>query len=298
MQVAINFAPTGMVPTKAQTPHVPIGIEEIIEEVHEAYAIGITTVHLHARDETGAPSCDPEIHGRLIEGIRAFAPDLVICVSLSGRAVAELERRIAPLSLEGDLKPDMGSLTLGSLNFARQASLNAPDTVQALAKEMAHRGVLPELEVFDAGMINYAKYLTQKGLVEAPHYFNLLLGNIAGAQADLLHAALLVRDLPPGSIWCMAGIGEAQLTANAAAIAFGGGVRVGLEDNIWYDRARTRLARNAQLIQRVHRLAELHERPVMQPDEFREMLGLKGGHGAYGRREQRPTVSPSSCENP
>lgn len=284
MEVIINFAPTGMVSTKAQTPYVPIGIDEIVEEVRQAWEIGITTVHLHARDpDTGTPSCDAAIYSRLIEGIRAFAPDLVICVSLSGRTVTDVERRMAPLTLEGDLKPDMGSLTLGSLNFVRQASVNAPDTIQALAGEMLRRGVLPELEVFDTGMINYAKYLTGKGVLEPPHYFNLLLGNIAGAQADLLHAATLIRDLPSGALWCMAGIGEAQLSANAAAIAFGGGVRVGLEDNIWYDRARTRLARNSELLRRVHQLAQIHDRAIMRPSEFRTLLGMRDGTGSYGR---------------
>jgi uncharacterized protein (DUF849 family) len=93
-------------------------------------------------------------------------------------------------------------------------------------------------------MINYAKYLERKGLLDPPHYFNLLLGNIACAQADLLHLGVMVRDLPPHSFWSVAGIGNAQLMMNSIAVAFGGGVRVGLEDNIWYDNKRSRLARN------------------------------------------------------
>ena len=128
----------------------------------------------------------------------------------------------------------MGSLTLSSLNFNKIASINSPDMIQALADKMKNRGIVPELEAFDAGMINYSKYLIKKGLLEPPHYFNLLLGNIACAQADILYAGL-VRDLPEDSIWSLAGIGDDQLKMSSVAIAIGGGVSVGLEDNIWFD---------------------------------------------------------------
>jgi uncharacterized protein (DUF849 family) len=177
----------------------------------------------------------------------------------------------------------MGSLTLSSVNFNRTASVSEPGIIQGLAAIMQERGILPELEAFDAGMINYAKYLIHKGLLQAPHYFNLLLGNIACAQADLLHLGVMVRDLPEGSLWSVAGIGDAQLPMNAVSVACGGGVRVGLEDNIWYDRQRTRLARNADLVRRVHALAEANERTVMAPGTLRDLLGLQPGSGNYGR---------------
>ena len=284
MNLIINFTPTGMIPTKKMTPHVPVSVSEIVEDVHEALEIGITLVHLHARDEyTGEPTYKAEIYRDIIEGIRKFSKDLVLCVSLSGRTFNEFEKRAEPLQLEGDLKPDMGSLTLSSVNFNRQASVNSPDMIQALALEMKRRGILAELEAFDAGMVNYAKYLEKKGLIEPPHYFNLLLGNIACAQPDLLHLGVMVRDLPPESYWSVAGIGNAQLMMNSIAIASGGGVRVGLEDNIWYDLNRTRLARNADLVLRIHNLAEANERRVMSPSEFRELLHLQNGNGQYGR---------------
>jgi len=284
MDLIINFTPTGMIPTKDMTPYVPVTAQEIVEDVHEAVEVGITMVHLHARNEqTGASTYKAGVYEEMISGIRKFAPDLVISVSLSGRTFGAFEQRAEPLTLEGKNKPDMGSLTLSSVNFNREASINSPDMIQALAGEMKQRCVLPELEAFDSGMINYAKYLERKGLLEPPHYFNLLLGNIACAQADLLHAGILVRDLPPGSLWSMAGIGDAQLTINSIAIAAGGGVRVGLEDNIWYDRSRTRLARNADMIRRIHRIAESNERKVMPPRELRKLLNLEDGNGRYGR---------------
>jgi uncharacterized protein (DUF849 family) len=284
MNLIINFAPTGMLPTKEMTPHVPISVNEIIEDVHEAFEIGITIVHVHARDEnSGEPTYKAEIYRDIIEGIRKFSKDLVVCVSLSGRNFKEFEKRTEPLQLEGNLKPDMGSLTLSSVNFNRQASMSSPDMIQSLAREMKRRGILAELEAFDAGMINYAKYLEKKELIEPPHYFNLLLGNIACAQADLLHVGVMIRDLPPISLWSLAGIGDAQLMINSVAIASGGGVRVGLEDNIWYDLNRTRLARNVDLIRRIHNLAETNEREVMSSNEFRELLHLENGNGQFGR---------------
>jgi len=273
-----------MIPTKGMTPHVPVSVQEIVEDVHEAVELGITMLHLHARDaRTGEPTHRAEVYEKLISGIRKFSKDLVIAVSLSGRNFREFAKRAEPLMLEGKAKPDMGSLTLSSVNFNKEASVNSPDMIQALAREMLSRNIMPELEAFDAGMINYARYLERKGLLQPPHYFNLLLGNVACAQADLLHAGMMIRDLPPDSYWSLAGIGDAQLMMNSVAIAAGGGVRVGLEDNIWYDSGRTRLARNADLLRRIHRLAEDNERKVMTPGELRKLLNLEDGRGRYGR---------------
>jgi len=284
MKLVINFTPTGMIPTKEMTSHVPVSAQEIVEDIHRAVEIGITMVHIHARDAaSGQPTWRAEVYEEIIAGIRRFSGDLVISVSLSGRTFADFDRRVEPLRLDGSVKPDMGSLTLSSVNFNREASVSSPDMIQALAREMKARGILPELEAFDTGMVNYAKYLERKGLLEPPHYFNLLLGNVACAQADLLHASVLIRDLPPNSIWSLAGIGDSQLMMNSVAIAAGGGVRVGLEDNIWYDRGRTRLARNEDLLKRIHRLAESNDREIMTPGELRGFLNLEAGQGRHGR---------------
>ncbi len=284
MDLIVNFTPTGMIPTKEMTPHVPISVEEIVEDVRRAVDIGITMVHLHARDAaTGKSTYKAEVFGEIIAGVRSFSKDLIVCVSLSGRNIHEFEKRAEPLQLEGDLKPDMGSLTLSSLNFNRVASVNSPETIQKLANEMKSRGILAELEAFDAGMINYGKYLEKKGILEPPHYFNLLLGNIACAQADLLHTGIMIHDLPDNSFWSLAGIGNYQWMMNSIAVVSDGGVRVGLEDNIWFDTARTRLASNSDLLLRIHRLAEATERKVMSPAKLRGLLNLQPGRGKYGR---------------
>jgi 3-keto-5-aminohexanoate cleavage enzyme len=284
VKVIVNFTPTGMIPTKEMTPHVPISVNEIVEDVHEACEIGITMVHLHARDgRTGNPTYKGEVYRDIIEKIRKFASDLIVCVSLSGRTFIEFEKRSEPLHLDGCSKPDMGSLTLSSLNFNRQESINPPELICSLAKEMNRRGILPELEAFDTGMINYAKYLEKKKLIEPPHYFNLILGNVACAQADLLHAGLMINDLPPESYWSMGGVGNTQLVVNTVSIAYGGGVRIGLEDNIWFDQGRTVLARNADLLRRIRTIADLYERKIMPSRELRNLLNLRPGDGLYGR---------------
>jgi hypothetical protein len=137
--VIINFTPTGMIPTNEMTPHVPITPSEIIEQVHEAFEIGITMVHLHAREEeSGRPCWQAEVYRKIIEGIRDFTRELIICVSLSGRNYTEFEKRTDVLLLDGELKPDMGSLTLSSVNFNRIASINSPDMVR-----IAGRRTLP-----------------------------------------------------------------------------------------------------------------------------------------------------------
>ena len=284
MDLIVNFTPTGMIPVKEMTHYVPISINEIIEDVHRAVEIGITMVHLHARDvETEKSSSSTDVYGKIIEGVRSFSRDLIIGVSLSGREITEFELRAAPLNLDGDIKPDMGSLTLSSLNFNRVASINSPEMIQALAQRMKTLGILPELEAFDAGMINYAKYLERKGWLEPPHYFNLLLGNIACAQADLLHVGVMINDLPPQSYWSLAGIGRAQFFMNSVAVVADGGVRIGLEDNIWFDAERTRLASNADLLHRIHMLSDVSGRAVMTPQKMRPLLNLQGGNGKYGR---------------
>jgi uncharacterized protein (DUF849 family) len=272
--IIINLCPTGMVPDRAMTPHVPLTPGEIIGDVLGCIERGANLVHLHARDEAGRPHFSREIYARQIAGIREAHPDVTICVSLSGRNFGEFSQRSDPLRLAGDLRPDMGSLTLSSLNFSGQASVNAPEMVRKLAEAMRERDIKPELEVFDAGMVNYAHYLIGKGVLQPPFYFNILLGNLAGAQAAPAQLAAILAELPDDSIWCLAGIGRQQLTANTLGLLFGDGVRVGLEDNIWYDDARTRLATNAELVERVARAAALLERPIATAAEVRARLGI------------------------
>ena len=271
-KVPIVLAPTGMVPTRAMTPHVPLTPKEIARDVEAAAAIGITSVHLHARDDEGAPTWHREVYAAIVGEVRSRVPDVLINVSTSGRTWTELERRADCLALDDDLKPDLASLTLSSLNFLTQASVNAPDTIRGLASIMRERGIVPELELFDLGMVNFAHVLLKEGLVPPGSVANLFFGNVAGMQAGAAEIGLAVERLPEGMLWAGAGLGDFQLTAQAMSIAMGGGVRVGLEDGIYLDRARETLATNAGLVERVHRLMEIHGRELMTPAELRSHL--------------------------
>jgi len=271
-----------MVSSRDQSPHIPISISEIVEQTHAAYECGITMLHLHARGINGQPTASVEVYAELIRKIRAFGPDLVICVSLSGRFEPSIESRSGPLDLEGNLKPDAGSLTLSSMNFTRSESVNAPDTVRRLAAYMQEKGILPELEIFDVGMANYARYLIAKKIIPTPCYANIILGNIASAQLEFTQLGAIVNHLPDNCLWSLGGIGNTQLSANSLAIAMGAGVRVGLEDNLYWDTGRSRLATNQLLLKRIHDLAEIHQRRIMSPAVFRRKFNLSAGSGHYG----------------
>ena len=271
----LNFTPTGMIPTKEMTSHVPTTPEEIIEQVLDVTELGVNMVHLHARElDDGRPTYKKEIYAEIINGIRKKNKDLILCVSTSGRDFPEFDKRSECLDLDGELKPDFASLTLSSLNFNKQASINAPQMIQALLGKMLEKNIKPELEAFDLGMINYAKYLIRKGLLNPPYYYNLILGNIACAQADMLHLGLMVRELPESSIWSVGAVGEYQLKMNIMSILSGGGVRVGLEDNIWYDRERTRLATNHDLVERITSIARVLGYTPYTAKEARVLLKL------------------------
>ena len=271
----INLAPTGMIPPQAMNPAVPVTPEEIIADCCRCADLGAAILHVHARDEDGRPTHSREVYGRIIGGIRDRHPDVIICASLSGRDVQELEKRADPLFLEGDLKPDMGSLTLSSLNFTATASVNAPDIIKGLAGIMKDRGIRPELEAFDTGMLNYAGYLIEKGILDPGGYVNLLLGNIASAQLDPAHVAALKSALPQGALWAVGGLGRSQLRANMLGILYADGVRVGLEDDLWLDEARTRPASNPAMVERIVEQAALFGRKPADPVRVRERLGLE-----------------------
>lgn len=274
-KLIINFAPTGMIPTKEMTTYLPVSPEEISKEVLESREYGVSMVHLHARDEEGNPSYKKEIYAEIISGIRKVDSELILCVSTSGRAWSEFQKRSECLELKEDIKPDMASLTLSSLNSNKQASINSPQMIQMLAKKMLDNGIKPELEAFDMGMINYAKYLHGKRLIRPPFCFNLILGNVACAQANILNLGLMIRELPENSIWAVGGIGDEQLKMNVNAMINGGGVRVGLEDNIWLTPKREKLATNMDLLKRIYTIAQALNLEIATPKEVRGILKME-----------------------
>lgn len=271
----INTALTGIVPTKERVPHVPVTAEEIARDAFRCAEAGASIVHLHARDEHGEPTWRKEVFEEFIPAIRERCPDLVVCVTTSGRKATEFDQRADALRLEGDAKPDMASLTLGSMNFATGPSVNAIDMVERLAKEMESAGIKPELEVFDSGMAYLARHLVERGLLSTPMYVNILLGSINTAPATADSLVHLVNSLPPDTTWAAAALGGFQLPINAMAVYMGGNVRTGLEDNPYLDYAARTPATNASLVARIAGVAAVAGRRVATPAEVRERLGLR-----------------------
>ncbi len=273
-ELIVNLCPTGMVPTKADNPHLPVTPHEVASDVRRCADAGASIVHIHPRDEAGRPTQDPARAAEYIRAARNQTPEIVICITTSGRAQPELAGRVKVVELEGDARPEMASLTLGSLNFPNQPSINAPQTIDGLARAMQERGVVPEWEIFDFGMLDYALYLRDRGLLTGPVYANLLLGSLGSLAATPLNLALLVERLPKGSTWAAAGIGRYQFAMNRLAIAMGGGVRVGLEDNLWFDHSRTDAASNPRLVERLVTIGRAMGREPATPAQVRERLGI------------------------
>ena len=269
-KLIITLAPTGMIPTKNQTPYVPITPNEIANDTFEAYKLGASIVHVHARDQNGQPTYEKEIFEKIFKEIKRKCPDIIICASTSGRVHPHVEHRSEVL----DLYPEMASLTMGSLNFPKHPSVNPMASIMHLAKMMNEREIMPELEIFEAGFINTAKYLVRKEYLKEPLHFCLLLGSLGSISANLSDLTYLVSSLPTGCTWSATGIGRFQTQINVAAILMGGHVRVGIEDSIYYNYPDTELATNANLVKRIVRIAKDLNREIATPDEARKILGL------------------------
>ena len=270
----INACLTGMVPTQRDNRWLPISVDEITADAVACAEAGASIFHLHARDENGAPTYKAEAYARILTGVRKALPEAILCVSTSGRTFKTFEERAEVLDIDGTARPEMASLTLGSLNFPKQVSVNDPDMITRLATRMQERGIVPELEVFDVGMLDYGKFLIDRQILRGPHYVNFLLGSLGTLSATPLHLALLVNSLPSRMTWAAAGIGRFQFAMNSLAIVIGGHVRVGLEDNLFLDEAKQRPARNVDLVRRVADLARAAERTVASPAQARQMIGI------------------------
>jgi len=267
----ITVAITGSLPQKAHNPAVPISTAEQVESAHDAFEAGAALVHIHVRDEKGAPSSDPERFAQVQVGVRKHCPGMIVQFSTGGRGRG-LSERASMLYL----KPDMASLATGSVNFPTSVYENPPDFVEALARDMLARGIKPEVEIFDVAMLYNAAELVKAELLQRPVHVQFVLGlkNALPARRELLE--FLVRELEsilPGSTWTAAGIGRHQLTVNHWALELGGHARTGFEDNVRFDDKRL-AASNAELVGRVAELTAQYGRRPATASEARAMLAL------------------------
>lgn len=264
MKKIINFTPTGTQPTR-QNSLAPLTSSEIIEEVHNASELGISIVHLHARDEiTLQNTYEKDTYQKIITGIKKHCPDLLVCVSLTGRNFPELEKRTEVLQLY----PDMGSLTMSSINFPTGASINQPQMILSIISEMDKYGVQPEIECFDSGMLNYTNYLISKEILQPPYYINMILGNIYNGQCDLSTLSTIKQSQRDNSVICLGGIGNQQLKSNMYGLMDFDGVRIGVEDNL-YIRGKEK-ATNMDLLKRLHNIMSELELTHLTSNELRK----------------------------
>ena len=267
----IAVAITGSLPRKADNPAVPVTPAEQVSSTHEAYEAGASLVHIHVREEDQSPSSDPDKYAAVQEGVRKHCPGMIIQFSTGGRG-RDQNKRGAMLHH----RPDMASLSTGSVNFPDGIYENPPEFVDGLASRMLEYDIKPEIEVFDVAMLYNAANLVKRGLLEEPVHVQFVMGipNALPVRRSLLE--FLISELPcvlPGATWTAAGIARHQFDVNKWCLELGGHCRTGLEDNVKFDRERL-AASNAELVNKIVEIAGEYDRHPATPAEAREILKL------------------------
>jgi 3-keto-5-aminohexanoate cleavage enzyme len=267
-KLIITAAPTGNVPTKEMNPHLPVTAEEIAADVRRCADAGAAVFHIHARDAEGKPTLEIGVYRENVRRIKALAPEVILQLSTGARAGKDWEARARPVRL----LPEMGSFTTGSNNFPGIVYANPPPFLEFLAGVYRETGVKPEIEVFEAGMIANALFLEKRGYIAPPLHFAFVLGVPGSMPGTVKNLQFLAESIPAGSTWSVAGIGGAEIPLAAAAIAMGGHVRVGLEDNLRMPDGSP--ASNPLLVEKIVRIAREIGRQIAAPDEARAVLSL------------------------
>lgn len=269
-KLIITVAVCGAEVTRQDTPYIPLTPEEIVQQTYEAYQAGASIVHLHVRDNEGKPTQDAQIFKKVVKMIRERCPDMIIQVSTGGAVWMSAQERLQ--SLESD--PDMATLTTGTVNFGNDVFMNSMPMIEEFAVKMREKQIMPEFECFDMGHINNAMQLVKKGIVQGHLHFDFVMGVPGGIAANARNLVAMVDSLPDGATWSVAGIGRYEFPMAAMAIAMGGNVRVGLEDNIYISKG-VLAKSNAELVEKVVRIAKELNRPIASCQEARQILGLK-----------------------
>lgn len=267
----ITVAPTGAEHAKADVPQLPVTLDELVTTARECERAGAAMIHVHIRDERARPTL--EIH-RLTDTVTTLRSETTLIVQLStGGAVTDPEHdRLRVL----DAMPDSASCTMGTINFGDDVFVNRWDFIVAMHREMQHRGIVAEYEIFDIGQLaTLRRLLDEHGGPAGGHvHVDLVMGVPGGMPGDTATLVAAVAALPPGATFSATGIGRAHLPVALAALSAGGHLRVGMEDTLSYARGE-RASSNAQLVERVAGLARTAQRPPMAPDMARTTLGMR-----------------------
>ena len=257
--------------TKENNPAVPYTVEEIAREAKSAYDAGAALIHLHVRWDDGTPTQDKGRFQECVDAIRKVCPDVIIQPSTGGAVgMTDLERL---QSTEIIPTPEMATLDCGTCNFGGdEIFINTDNTINNFGDIMKERGIKPECEVFDKGMIDLALKAAKKGHIDYPIHFDFVLGvQMTATVRDLVFMA---TSIPAGCTWTATGIGKTAWDIAAATIAMGGHVRVGFEDNVYMSKG-VLAKSNGEMVERVVQMAKLMNREVATPAEARQILGLK-----------------------
>lgn len=269
-KMVITCAVTGAEVTREHNPNLPITPAEIAAAAADARAAGAAILHLHVRDHQGNPTQDLAVFRDAIARVRAKC-DIVIEVTTGGAVGMTPEERLAPVTLQ----PEMASLDCGTVNFGDEYFVNSLPMMRQFAAVMRDHQVQPTLECFDLSHVDNSKILLEEGLIKAPFHYGLVM-NVPGAvRYDAETLAFFAKRLPAGSHWTVIGVGgRASHAGIFAAIAHGGFVRVGFEDNIYYTKG-VLATSNAQLVERAAAIARSAGAEIATPDDVRELFKLR-----------------------
>jgi len=272
-KLIITAAICGAEVTKDNNPNIPYTVKEIGNEAESAYKAGASIIHLHVREDDGAPTQDKERFRVCIEEIKNRCPDVIILPSTGGAVGMSNEERLQPIYLEP--KPEMATLDMGTMNWlgGDEIFVNTENTILFFVEEMNKLGIKYELECFDKGMVDTALRIHDKGYIKDPMHFNFMLGVKGGINASVRDLTFLVYSIPENSTFCVGAIGRFEFPMITLSMIMGGHVRVGFEDNIYISK-RILAKSNGELVEKAVRIARELGRDIASPDEARKILGL------------------------
>lgn len=271
-KLIITAAICGAEVTKELNPNIPYSIDEIGKEAELAYKAGASIIHLHVREDDGTPTQNIDRFKVCIEAIKNRCPDVIIQPSTGGAVGMSNEERLQPIYLEPP--PEMATLDCGSCNFGGdEIFINTENTIIEFAKKMNERGIKPELECFDKGMVDMALKLHDKGYIKDPMHFNFVLGVNGGIKASARDLTFLVESIPKDSTYSVCAIGRHEFPMITLSIIMGGHARVGFEDNVYLSKGFLAKS-NGELVEKVVRISRELGRDIATPIDARKILGL------------------------
>ena len=286
-RVVVTAALTGVLATREQCPHLPYTPAEIGEEARRAFEAGAAVVHIHGRAPDGGPTWSADVYAEIKREVQARSP-IIVNFSTGGfnMGVEGEAEKVERLGYVRSVRPEMAALNMGSMNYAKYSAgrkafvfdlvfPNPFGDILLAVQAMREGGVKPELECFDLGHVANAVPLLEMGALRRPLQYSFVLGVLGGAPPSAETLAAMARSSGPEDTWVIIGIGRAQWRLVGAALALGGNVRVGLEDNFYLDAAGTQMAKgNGPLVEKAVRMARDVGREPLSPDEARKALAL------------------------